>query len=174
MKNIFPSAFACLLLLISACESSDPGAKSNPDLVSVGSSDSGTQSNPAIESASVTAVTVNGDPNLYTFSVTIESPDIGCNQYANWWEVVKVDGSLVYRRILAHSHVNEQPFTRNGGPIAITATEEVIVRAHMNNTGYGKQEFKGSVEQGFKREIATPSFARELASVNPLPQSCAF
>jgi len=69
------------------------------------------------ESARVTKVTVSGEANNYNFSVTIASPDTGCDQYADWWEVFTEDGVLIYRRILAHSHVTEQPFTRSGGAV---------------------------------------------------------
>ena len=50
--------------------------------------------------ADVTSVRVSGEPNAYTFAVTVRSPDTGCDRYANWWEVVAEDESLVYRRIL--------------------------------------------------------------------------
>ena len=39
----------------------------------------------------VTAVTFSGQANNYTLSVTIESPDTGCDQYADWWEVFNAD-----------------------------------------------------------------------------------
>ena len=69
-------------------------------------------------SASVTAFSVIGYPGTYTFDVTVRSPDIGCEGYADWWEVVSTDGDLLYRRVLLHSHVDEQPFSRSGGPSA--------------------------------------------------------
>ena len=36
--------------------------------------------------ADVTAVEVRGEEGAYTFSVTVSSPDTGCDQYADWWE----------------------------------------------------------------------------------------
>lgn len=51
----------------------------------------------------------------------MRSPDRDCGLYADWWEVVGEDGRLLYRRILMHSHPDEQPFTRPGGPVAIAA-----------------------------------------------------
>mgnify|MGYP001792026256 FL=1 len=121
----------------------------------------------------VTKVTVSGSENAYTFSVTISSPDLGCNQYADWWEVVDSEENLLYRRILAHSHVNEQPFTRSGGPVSIQKSTEVYVRAHMNNSGFGTSMLKGTVETGFS-EITAENFAQNLESEQPLPTGCAF
>ena len=61
--------------------------------------------------ADVTAVSVAGEAGAYTFEVTVRSPDTGCEGYADWWEVVSPDGELLYRRVLLHSHVDEQPFS---------------------------------------------------------------
>ena len=126
------------------------------------------------KSAQVTGVSVSGSANSYTFKVTIKSPDTGCDQYADWWEIITPDESLLYRRILTHSHVNEQPFTRSGGPVAIGENTEVIVRAHMNNLGYGPQVFKGSVGSGFARDELPVDFGVELEKTEPLPDSCRF
>lgn len=124
--------------------------------------------------ASVTDVTVSGDENQYTFNVTIASHDLGCQQYADWWEVIDLDGELIYRRILTHSHVNEQPFTRSGGPVAISENTEVYVRAHMNSTGYGEKVFKGSVANGFTATDLDVAFAADVENATPLPNGCAF
>jgi hypothetical protein len=81
---------------------------------------------------------------------------------------------LIYRRILAHSHVNEQPFTRSGGPVVIGPETVVIVRAHMHPTGYGGTAFRGSVIGHFEEIRLGPDFAPELENIKPLPDGCAF
>ena len=132
-----------------------------------------TDSGPAI----VSEVKVSGKGNIYDFSVTLKSPDTGCDQYANWWEVISVDSkTLIYRRILAHSHVSEQPFTRSGGAIAISANQEVIVRAHMHPTGYGDGiiAMKGSVANGFSPFDIPAGFGGNLEKDDPQPRGCAF
>lgn len=124
--------------------------------------------------ASITSVATSGGEENYTFSVGIASPDTGCEQYADWWEVITEDGTLIYRRILAHSHVNEQPFVRSGGTVSIAANQVVIVRAHMNTSGYGTTIFKGSVLGGFSEGTLESDFANDLISQEPLPGGCAF
>lgn len=124
--------------------------------------------------AQVTKVVVSGEDNQYSFNVTIVSPDLGCNQYADWWEVIDLDGNLIYRRILAHSHVNEQPFTRSGSAVSISEIAEVYIRAHMNPTSYGNIVFKGSVSNGFTASNLDTEFAKGLEEVAPLPTGCAF
>ena len=124
--------------------------------------------------ASVTKVEVPGNENTYTFNVTVLSPDTGCDQYADWWEVLDLEGNLIYRRILAHSHVGEQPFTRSGGTIAILENTEVYIRAHMNTSGYGNQALKGTVLNGFTIINLDVEFSKELENNAPLPSDCAF
>lgn len=122
----------------------------------------------------VTAVSVSGSSGAYSFRVTIKSPDTGCDQYADWWEVLTPDGTLLYRRILGHSHVTEQPFTRSGGPVPIDENTEVIIRVHMNNLGFGTAAYKGNVSGGFAKTELEESFASDLDKQDPLPESCAF
>lgn len=124
--------------------------------------------------AEIISVSTSGKEDEYTFSVGIKSPDTGCTQYADWWEVISEDQQLVYRRILAHSHVSEQPFTRSGGPVAIKKDQIVYVRAHMNTSGYGTVVFKGSVESGFNKSTLDKTFASQLETAQPLPNGCAF
>lgn len=124
--------------------------------------------------AEVMSVSVNGEPGDYSFSVRVSSPDEGCSQYADWWEVISPDGELIYRRVLLHSHVDEQPFTRSGGPVSINTDEVVIVRAHMNTNGYGRLVMQGSPEQGFEPIELSPDFAVGLSEQPPLPGDCGF
>jgi len=124
--------------------------------------------------AKVSKVSTTGEPNNYTFAVTVSSPDTGCDRYADWWEVTTPDGELLYRRVLLHSHVDEQPFTRTGGTVVIQPQQEVIVRVHMNPDGYSPNAQKGTVKDGFWDSTLPNDFASSLASVEPLPKNCAF
>lgn len=124
--------------------------------------------------ADVVSLEVTGGSKSYQFSVGIASPDEGCHQYADWWEVLTEEGDLVYRRILAHSHVAEQPFVRSGGPVAIDADTVVVVRAHMHTGGYGGTGLKGTIRTGFEKLQFDPDFALEVESEPPQPTGCAF
>ncbi|MDY8136103.1 hypothetical protein U0D62_10840 [Aquimarina sp. 2201CG5-10] len=167
MTNIFIYSISFLLYLI-------PGMKL--DFLESNNSNDHIMSNPIIQetNSSVTEVSVSGQEYDYTFNVGIKSPDTGCKQYADWWEIVSEDGELIYRRILLHSHVGEQPFTRSGGSVNINKDQTVFIRSHMNNKGYGEVVFKGSVSKGFKRYVLTSEFANELQTISPLPKGCRF
>ncbi len=130
---------------------------------------------PAIR-ADVTKVTASGGPGAYQFSVTLASTETGCEQYADWWEVLTPQGELLYRRILGHSHVNEQPFTRSGGPIDADAGQKVIVRAHMNHAGFVGQAMEVTLTDPISTSPLTleQGFASALEQTAPLPSGCAF
>lgn len=168
MKLSWSSLLILLVLWMSCCSSSDDTSNSNIAMEEEESSDT------TEGLAQVTNVTASGQDGQFTFNVTIASPDLGCNQYADWWEVIDLDGNLLYRRILAHSHVDEQPFTRSGGPVTIAENTEVYIRAHMNTTSYGSVVFKGSVHNGFGSENLDSEFAKGLEEMAPLPSACAF
>ena len=51
--------------------------------------------------------------NNYQISVTLLHADTGWDHYANRWDVLDEDGNVLGTRVLAHPHVNEQPFTRS-------------------------------------------------------------
>lgn len=122
----------------------------------------------------VKRVEVTGEDQKYRFAVTLLSADRGCEHYADWWEVLNGKGELLYRRILAHSHKDEQPFTRRGGPVKVAAADKVIVRYHMNDTGYSQNAMVGSATEGFEPIELPENFAPHLAKKPPLPDGCAF
>jgi hypothetical protein len=76
--------------------------------------------------------------NIYYFSVTVRHSDEGWDHYANKWDVVALDGTVLGTRILHHPHVNEQPFTRSLSGVKIPETiESVTIRAHDSVHDYG-------------------------------------
>ena len=71
----------------------------------------------------------------YRFDVTVRSPDTGWDKYADLWEVRAPDGAVLGERVLAHPHVDEQPFTRSQSGISIPAgvsTVTVVARDSVN------------------------------------------
>ena len=164
------------VLLLFLCLSNSSCSQDKEEPSSINSSETVNDTDPIATSkeASIISITVSGSENNYTFNVGISSPDTGCEQYANWWEVITEERSLIYRRILGHSHVNEQPFVRSGGIVPITASQTVIIRAHMNTSGYGTVIYKGSVNTGFTKETLSADFANDLEKSSPQPTGCAF
>ena len=65
----------------------------------------------------------------YRFDVTLSHPDTGWDHYANAWHVESPDGTKLGTRVLAHPHVNEQPFTRSATVEIPVGTAYVNVRA---------------------------------------------
>lgn len=86
--------------------------------------------------------------NTWRFSVTVAHPDTGWEDYADGWDVVLPDGTVLkpdpdspFTRLLLHPHENEQPFTRSQSGIEIPAdVTTVTVRAHDLVDGFGGQE----------------------------------
>jgi hypothetical protein len=84
----------------------------------------------------------------WTFHVTVQHPDTGWEDYADGWDVVTPDGTVLkpdpdgpFTRLLLHPHVEEQPFTRSQSGIVIPeSTTRVQVRAHDLADGFGGQE----------------------------------
>ncbi len=90
--------------------------------------------------ADVVDVKVSGASGSYNFSVTVKHADEGWDHFANRWEVVGEDGTVYGTRILAHPHVNEQPFTRSGSIKIPEGVKTVIVRANDSVHGLGGKE----------------------------------
>ena len=49
----------------------------------------------------------------WRFDVTLSHPDTGWDHYADGWRVLDMAGNELGLRVLAHPHVDEQPFTRS-------------------------------------------------------------
>lgn len=82
----------------------------------------------------------------YAFDVTVRHADTGWDHYANGWEVIGPDGSVLGKRVLFHPHVNEQPFTRSLSGVKIPKPITwVKVRAHDNVHGLGGREVTVSI-----------------------------
>jgi hypothetical protein len=74
----------------------------------------------------------------YFFKVTVKHADEGWDHYANKWDVVAPDDTVVGTRTLYHPHVDEQPFTRSLSDVKIPGSiTEVTVRAHDSVHEYG-------------------------------------
>lgn len=176
-----PLTFAVVLGSVLACGMTERSAPSPEPMTETGGTapePSGNDNTSAApnpgSSLGVLAVSTSGESGNYRFSVTLLSEDTGCERYADWWEVLTPEGDLLYRRILTHSHVDEQPFTRGGGPVGVTPAQTVIVRGHDNDRGYYAQGMRGSVEAGFATVALEPDFAPALAADPPQPNGCAF
>ena len=58
----------------------------------------------------VEAVAYADAGGTWMFDVTLKHGDTGWDHYADQWEVLAPDGSVLGTRTLYHPHVNEQPF----------------------------------------------------------------
>ena len=77
----------------------------------------------------------------WTLSATVRHGDEGWDHYADQWEALTPEGDLVATRVLAHPHVDEQPFTRSlSGVVIDPAIAELVFRARDSVHGYGGQE----------------------------------
>lgn len=95
------------------------------------------------------------DPDgSWTFRVTVSHPDTGWDDYADGWDVVTPDGTVLkpnpgdaFTRVLLHPHENEQPFTRSQRGIVIPEeVTTVTVRAHDLVDGFGGREVQVDLE----------------------------
>ncbi|KAA3663286.1 MAG: hypothetical protein DWQ04_11100, partial [Chloroflexi bacterium] len=107
-------------------------------------------------------------PNTWTFSVTVAHPDSGWEDYADGWDVVLPDGTVIlpdadspFTRLLLHPHETEQPFTRSQSNIVIPEDETAVtVRAHDLVDGFGGIE----AMMGLETAVVTDTY--EVIRVN--------
>jgi hypothetical protein len=77
----------------------------------------------------------------YRFEVTVRHADEGWEHYADRWEVLAPDGTVLATRVLRHPHVDDQPFSRSLPAVGIPEEiRRVIVRAGDSVHGLGGAE----------------------------------
>jgi hypothetical protein len=97
--------------------------------------------------ADVLAVEATRAPDgTYRFEVTVQHADTGWDHYAEAWDVLAPDGTVLGTRTLLHPHVEEQPFTRGLSGVAVPdSITEVTIRARDSVDGYGGKELTTSL-----------------------------
>lgn len=136
MKKRFIVYLVVLSILAVGCSSPTTPSESTPEENGSGNAD-----------VLYVKATENADAS-WTFDVTVSHPDTGWEDYADGWDVVTPDGTILkpdpsisFTRLLLHPHENEQPFTRSQSNIVIPqGVTKVRVRAHDIVDGYGGKE----------------------------------
>jgi hypothetical protein len=89
---------------------------------------------PRIDDVRVTRV-----GETWRFDVTISHPDTGWDNYADAWRILDMQGNELGTRILAHPHVDEQPFTRSLSGVRIPdGTTQVQIQAREKPAGWNQ------------------------------------
>ncbi len=97
--------------------------------------------------ADVTEVkVVQTSKGVYRFDVTVKHADEGWKHYADRWEILGPDNTVLGVRTLAHPHVHEQPFTRSLSGVKIPSDIAVVtVRSRDSVHGFGGAELRVKV-----------------------------
>ena len=97
--------------------------------------------------ADITAVkATETSSETYRFDVTVHHDDEGWDHYANKWEVIAPDGTVLGTRVLAHPHEGQDQFTRSLGGVKIPANiKQVTIRAGDSVHDLGGIEIKVKV-----------------------------
>lgn len=97
----------------------------------------------------VVAATATRHGAVWRFDVTVAHADRGWDHYADRWDVLAPDGTLLGSRTLLHPHVDEQPFTRSLDDVTIPpGVTAVVIRAHDKVHGPGGREFTLDLPSG--------------------------
>ena len=93
---------------------------------------------PALADAPVIKnVAMKKSGETWSFNVTLEHGDTGWDDYADGWRVLDSNGKELGVRVLAHPHVNEQPFTRSLSGVRIPSdVTEVGIQASDSVGGW--------------------------------------
>ncbi|WP_038036487.1 hypothetical protein [Thermopetrobacter sp. TC1] len=97
----------------------------------------------------VQARAVSTANNTWRFDVTVRHEDSGWDHYADRYEILSMKGRVLATRVLAHPHVNEQPFTRSLYNVRIPkGIKRIRIRAHDSRHGYGGKEIVLTLPHG--------------------------
>jgi hypothetical protein len=156
------------MLLMAACGTTTQATPTPTDSPTAEPAEAGPTEEPTPPSGQADAdvvyvEAVEGEGGTWTFNVTVEHPDTGWEDYADGWDVVLPDGTVLkpdpdspFTRLLLHPHENEQPFTRSQRGITIpNGVTTVTVRAHDLVDGFGGQEVQVDLtaEEGENFEV---------------------
>lgn len=98
--------------------------------------------------ADVVGVEARRSGDTWSFDVTVRHADTGWDHYADKWDVVAPDGTVLGTRTLYHPHVAQQPFTRSLGGVSVPdGVTAVTVRAHDSVHGYGGEEMRVDLQR---------------------------
>ena len=89
-------------------------------------------------------ITSLGD-GRYRVDATVAHGDTGWDHYANRWDVLAADGTVLGVRELLHPHENEQPFTRSLTLSIPAGTQFIILRASDSVHGEGGETLQLAV-----------------------------
>lgn len=88
----------------------------------------------------ILGVTAQQTGETWRFSVTLQHPDTGWDHYADGWRVLDMQGNELGLRVLAHPHVEEQPFTRSLGGVRLPAgATQVQIQARCLVDGWAEE-----------------------------------
>ncbi len=86
-----------------------------------------------VENIKITAL----EGERFRIDVTLRHDDTGWEHYANRWDVLDEANNVLGTRVLAHPHVNEQPFTRSLTLEIPKNIKQITIRGHDLVHKYG-------------------------------------
>lgn len=85
----------------------------------------------AADTPQIVSADASESDGRWKFDVTVLHKDTGWDHYADGWGIYTIDGVDLDYRILAHPHINEQPFIRSlTGVVIPDEITKVILRPH--------------------------------------------
>ncbi len=95
----------------------------------------------------IESVSAHQTGETWRFDVTLSHPDTGWDHYADGWRVLDMQGNELALRVLAHPHVQEQPFTRSLSGVSLPAgSSQVQIQARCSLDGWGDQRLSVDLE----------------------------